>query len=406
MTLFGGDGLGDLLLVSGNATKYKNICIKSHKIFGVNKILSKREFLPLLDIRYPTNIIPGEFIALIHGKIYFDEILTEITKRTEKTTINEILNEQRYSLRNERKRPWGTRTRKPFRGCLDKITITFEDRIKLAEKVTDELGAPYKQSNRGTPPTYDLKKITAALLTKGMMSFVTLSLELKEINYIMTVDGSKKHPCSSILHYTFEKIPKEYLEKATERLDELSVECYLKFDEYLDIFVIDNSSTTCETLEEKIVAMKLELHREYHKYMAVTRNLTHTVRCIKKASNKIRDIIPHLPHGSLLIGDAEFDVEENYRDAYKFGIEFQVKLKNQKPRKSFRKKAKRNFCKKKYCKRKLGERYFGNVESRRFKCYFRKPENRDKFTILMACDHNITAYFKNKAWCDMFVELR
>jgi len=248
MTLFGGDGLGDLLLVSGNATEYKNICLKSHKIFGVNKILSKREFLPLLDITYPTNIIPGEFIALLHGKICFDEILTEISKRTEKTTINEILNEQRYSLRNEKKQPWGTKTRKPFRGCLDKTTITFENRIKLAEKVTDELGAPYEQSKRGTPPTYDLKKITAAILVKGMMSFVTLSSALKEINYIMTVDGSKKYPCSSLLHYTFEKIPKEYLEKAVEKLDGLSVECYSKFDENPDIFVIDNSAITCETL--------------------------------------------------------------------------------------------------------------------------------------------------------------
>jgi len=239
-----------------------------------------------------------------------------------------------------------------------------------------------------------------------MNSFKDLSIKIKEIGYLTTIDKSEKYPCPSILHYTYEKIPKEYIEKAVERFDELSVECFFKFKEDLNTFVVDNSAITCETLKEKIVVMKPELHREFHKYMAVTRNHTNTVRCVKKPSNKIMKFLPYIPKSSLLLADAEFDVEENYENAHKFGIELQVKLKNHKPKKSYRKQAKRDFDKKKYRKRKLGERYFGNLESRRFKCYFRKTKNREKFTVLMACDHNITEYFKNKLWCDLFIKVK
>lgn len=405
MSLIRGDGQGVLLPNSIKAKNNKNVCIESYKILVVKKALTKREFLPLMCNHLPNNKIPGAYIALIRGKIFYNEILNEIIKRTEKRTINDIQYKTRYSIRNEKKQPWSIKTRAPFRGKIDNVKITFKDKIKLAEKVTQELGAPYEQSKRGAPPTYDLKKVTATLLIKGMTSFSDLSSKIKEIEYIMTIDKSEKYPCSSILHYTFEKIPKRYLEKAVERLDELSVECFLKFEEDLNTFVTDNSAITCETLKEKTVTMKPELHREFHKYMAVTRNHTNTVRCVKKASNKIKEFLPHIPKGSLLLADAEFDVEENYKDAHKFGIELQVKLKNHKPRKSFRKQAKRDFDKKKYSKRKLGERYFGNLESRRFKCYFRKTQNREKFTVLMACDHNITEYFKNKVWCDLFIRL-
>ncbi|MCW3129426.1 MAG: hypothetical protein N2V75_04935 [Methanophagales archaeon] len=45
-------------------------------------------------------------------------------------------------------------------------------------------------------------------------------------------------------------------------------------------------------------------------------------------------------------------------------------------------------------KRKLGER--GNIEARRSKCYYKTPESKLKGAILIACKHNIIAYFKNK----------
>ena len=70
-----------------------------------------------------------------------------------------------------------------------------------------------------------------------------------------------------------------------------------------------------------------------------------------------------------------------------------------------RKAAREDFDEKKYRRRKLGERPFGNIEVRRSKCYYKTPESRLKGAILIACNHNIIAYFKNKAWCDLFVKL-
>ncbi len=52
----------------------------------------------------------------------------------------------------------------------------------------------------------------------------------------MTVNGSKKYPCPSELHTFFQKIPKEWLEKALLRLDELSVEEFSKSEE-VNVFI-------------------------------------------------------------------------------------------------------------------------------------------------------------------------
>lgn len=195
------------------------------------------------------------------------------------------------------------------------------------------------------------------------------------------------------------------MEKALQRLDELSVEEFSKFGANLNIFVIDGSALTAETLMEREVAMKARLIREYFQYKALIRTATNTIRGIKEHSNKIADFIPLLPLYSILLADPEFDVEENYRDAKEGHIDLQVKQKKGEVRKSRRKAARDSFDKKKYGMRKLGERPFGNIEVRRSKCYYKTPESKLKGAILIACEHNITAYFKDKVWCDLFVRL-
>ncbi len=151
------------------------------------------------------------------------------------------------------------------------------------------------------------------------------------------------------------------------------------------------------------VLTKIRLIRDYYEYQATIRIFTNTIRCINYHSNKITDIIPFLPKGSIILADAEFDVTENYRNAKAVHMDLQVKQRKGDARKSIRKIARLHFDKKKYRKRKLGERPFGNIEVRRSKCFYKKQENKLKGAILIACDHNITAYFNNKAWCSLFV---
>ena len=107
--------------------------------------------------------------------------------------------------------------------------------------------------------------------------------------------GRKEYPCPSELHTFFQKIPKEWLEKALLRLDELSAEEFSKFSEPLDIFVIDGSALTGETLVEREVLTKIRLIRDYFEYQATIRTFTNTIRCVNYHSNKIADIIPFLP---------------------------------------------------------------------------------------------------------------
>ena len=75
----------------------------------------------------------------------------------------------------------------------------------------------------------------------------------------------------------FQKIPAEWLEKAVERFDELSVEEFSKFEANLDTFVVDGSVLSCESLIEREVVMKVRLIRESFYYLALIRSVTNTI---------------------------------------------------------------------------------------------------------------------------------
>jgi len=380
----------------------------SPNIFGINRALTERETLPLLDNAVTSTLIPGSFFASCKLCSSFDEIIANLSKRAVDRQVCETLRNERSLIRSEKKRPWAFKTRRPFRGRIDKVTATFHEKIELAEKVVDEIGQAWKQSSgRGKPMKYDIKKLSAIILAKGGLSFEKLAAELKNIKYDATLNGSGKSPCSSYLHYIFDqKISVEWLNAAIKRFDEMSVACYSKFDENLDVFVIDNSAISCITLEIRKFALTQRLMREQQWFLALTRNATHTVRAIVKSTNNIDPFIPYLPRGSRVLADGEFDVDTNYWNSIENGIDFQVKQRKGHVRKPGRKKGRKNFDKKKYRKRKPGERFFGNLESRRHRCYYRKPENRHKGILLLGCEHNIIGYFRSKAWCDQFVKLK
>jgi len=186
-------------------------------IFAVNKVLSTREWLPLAGNSVPFSLIPGNIIALIKGDLSVEEAVDLISKRTEKFVIQEIWREERYSLRDERKRPWSVKTRRPFRGVIDKVEITFRMMLELAERVVNDLGSALKVSKRGRPILYNRMKLLAAILVKGMWSFADLSAELSNVRYDMTLDGSEHYPCSSELYDIFTQVPAEWMEKALQK---------------------------------------------------------------------------------------------------------------------------------------------------------------------------------------------
>ena len=374
-------------------------------IFAVNKVLSTREWLPLTGITLPFSLIPGNIIALIKENLSVEEAVDLINKRAEESIIQEILREERYSLRDERMQPWSVKTRRPFRGVTDKVEITFRMMLNLAERVAKELKSPLKTSKRGRPVVYNRIKLAAAILVKGMRSFVDLSAELSNVRYDMALDGSERYPSPSELHNIFTQIPVEWMEEALQKLDDLSKEEFSKFGEHLDTFVIDGSAISGDILVERVVLTKMRLIRDYFQYQALIRIATNTIRSIKKHSNKIADIVRNLPAGSIVLADPEYDVEANYQVADESPIELQVKQRKGNARKSRRKAARSRFERKKYSRRKLGERPFGNIESRRSRCYYKLPESKLKGAVIIGCTHNIIAYFKNKAWCSRFAKL-
>ena len=296
----------------------------------------------------------------------------------------------------------GLRTYRPFRGQLQDAKPSFKEKIRFAEKAIDEIGMPMSPKTRGRRRKYDWKGILAALLCKGVRSFSDLERELRDMGYCK-VDGCI--PCDSELHYIYSQIPEEWLNKALEHLDEKVTALYAKFDAFLNEFVIDGTGIPCDTLVERVAALKKQLAKETEEITILTRIITNTVRAVTSHTNKISAFPDFLEPGSIVYGDPEFDVMANYRDAEERKLDVLVKPRDVEARGALRRSYMEKYAgnKDRYGRRKLGERPFGNAEKRSLKCYYRK--DKEKGMKLYFCAHNILAYFSNEKWCDLFVRL-
>ncbi len=81
----------------------------------------------MMGITIPATLIPGNIIAPIKEELSIKDAAELIVGRVTDSLIQEIAREERYSLRNEKKRPWSIKTRRPFRGVIDKVEITFRE---------------------------------------------------------------------------------------------------------------------------------------------------------------------------------------------------------------------------------------------------------------------------------------
>ncbi len=115
---------------------------KDRPLFVLNKILNQKEIFSVLTSLLPSMLIPSSFIALGKLQMTFEESVKEVCMREEIRIINEFVKEERDLLRDERKRRWGNRTRRPFRGITDTIKPTFSETLNLSGKVVEKLGLP------------------------------------------------------------------------------------------------------------------------------------------------------------------------------------------------------------------------------------------------------------------------
>lgn len=115
---------------------------KDRPLFILNKILNQKEIFSVLTNLLSGTLIPSSFIALGKLQMTFEEFVEEICTREEIRIIGEFVNEERDLLRDERKRRWGYRTRRPFRGIIDTIKPTFTEILNLAGEVVEKLGLP------------------------------------------------------------------------------------------------------------------------------------------------------------------------------------------------------------------------------------------------------------------------
>jgi hypothetical protein len=109
---------------------------------------------------------------------------------------------------------------------------------------------------------------------------------------------------------------------------------------------------------------------------------------------------------SVVTADPEFDVTENYTEASEHGIKLVVKQKEENPgwkRCAMRRRKLECFDKSLYRRRELGERAFGSFRLRKTVPLYRKAGMMLKGSLLVACAHNLKAYFTCKARSELFV---
>ena len=82
--------------------------------FGLNKILHTKEAIALMNNNLPYDLIPKKFMGIFVINKTFKEVIEIATEKAVSFVINNILKEEKYMLRTEKKRPWAMKTRRPF----------------------------------------------------------------------------------------------------------------------------------------------------------------------------------------------------------------------------------------------------------------------------------------------------
>ena len=160
----------------------------------------------------------------------------------------------------------------------------------------------------------------------------------------------------------------------------------------------------CDTLEEAEVAMRTRLHHQTVRYSILVRPVTNTVVAVRVSRNTkdARPLLRHVPPGSTVCMDPEYDVEYNYEYGFKHGITLIVrpKLRDGKPYGGrHRSQALREFSWRRYRRRKLAERPIGNRAARDGGTLnYRRPDTRRKGLTLKYIAHNLRALSTQLAW--------
>ncbi|MFX0132435.1 MAG: hypothetical protein ACFFDN_02190 [Candidatus Hodarchaeota archaeon] len=366
----------------------------------------------------------------VNSPQFMNDLIKNINGVILKENVAEILREDRNDLRSERKRAWSLkRTRAPFynRAKGESNVHSFHSALKIAEKIVNELGSPWKESLRGRPPRYCSKKLVSALLVKHYFpnSFETLRARLLDINYDCRINPRNKSisavPSKSELHWALTKIPVKYLQEAMRILDDWCVESHGKLfgNEEIHKFGVDATETTCNQFEEWVIGCKKGLRRQTNQINGLIRLVTNTfceVITSKKVNVKdLTELLKKREESKRTIknleihGDAAYDVERNYEITFLNDSKLIVnptKYTKNNPKGFYRKKSYLNFSKGTYKTRKTVERPFANTYSRDGnKLYYRRQDMRQKGELLRFIAHNIKAYMMQEAWSKVFKNL-
>lgn len=360
---------------------------------------------------------------------FMEELLERINKSIVDDAVTEILREERYNLRREKKRPWSSRrTRAPFyyRAKGKSKSFSFKAALYLAELVVNKLGPPWKNAKTGRPPWFCSKKLASVLLVKHYsgFSFESLKAKLIEIGFDCRRNTKNKKdskiPSKSELHWALKKIKLKYLEEALRLLDDCCAQIHEKMfgKDGLNKFGVDGTESTCVEFEEHYHGFEKHLKLTNHKVHALVRLVTNSF-CEVSTSKKenLRDLTVLLKKRKIskrsisnleIYGDAFYDSEKNYEFVFYNNSELIVRPNiagKTKIRGFFRKKAHENFSKRRYKIRKITERPFGNTTLRDGnKIWYKRSDMKQKGELLRCITHNIKTYFMQESWTRVFLK--
>jgi hypothetical protein len=107
-----------------------------------SRIVREQQLFPLCGQDIPSIMIPGDFFVICTVKIPVEEIIAVL----EDCAFDEVA-QRAYS--QEKERPWGLRTYRPFRWQLQDAKPSFKEMLRIAKEIIDEIGMPMSSKYRG-----------------------------------------------------------------------------------------------------------------------------------------------------------------------------------------------------------------------------------------------------------------
>ena len=272
----------------------------------------------------------------------------------------------------------------------------FQRDLEAVISLVEEAGEPWPKPRRGRPPVHS--SLRMAFICLLMAALDPSYRDMESLLPFLKLPWNKPTPDHSTIHEAMERMPQRYLERILQRASGL---CIAEAEWSKGLLAADSTGIETYRYEKAVIACKSSrrrIHLKYHVLAILDYDIILSARLTPKDigdSPTFRMMLKHLPdmEDGILNGDKAYDVDENFKLAYKKGLHPNIKHRETHGRnrcRRFRKRAANEFDQAIYRYRGLVEGIFGAEESKNgLATRYRRKDTQRKWGTILAIKHNI-----------------